>query len=187
MRTTTIFAETHTSERANHVAYRLVYLFVSLSEIKRLDWFAWHFQGRCGVTVGRPDCIFGQFRETDAQHGAGVSCAFAPQLVDWLIDWFIYLLIDLFILFFIFLFIYLFIYLLIFDLWSVRAVENCVLGTSGDIGWRRHMLGTYQGRQGCSRSLRHPVPRQKVRLQNEDRIWHPEPPGLGWYRKESEK
>ena len=24
MRTTTIFAETHTSERANHVAYRLV-------------------------------------------------------------------------------------------------------------------------------------------------------------------
>jgi len=25
MRTTTIFAETHTSERANHVAYRLVY------------------------------------------------------------------------------------------------------------------------------------------------------------------
>ena len=26
MRTTTIFAETHTSERANHVAYRLVIL-----------------------------------------------------------------------------------------------------------------------------------------------------------------
>jgi len=26
MRTTTIFAETHTSERANHVAYRLVYI-----------------------------------------------------------------------------------------------------------------------------------------------------------------
>ena len=154
-----------------------------------LDLYDLHEIFREGVEWPWDDLItfFGQFRETDAQHGAGVSCAFAPQLVDWLIDWFIYLLIDLFILFFIFLFIYLFIYLLIFDLWSVRAVENCVLGTSGDIGWRRHMLGTYQGRQGCSRSLRHPVPRQKVRLQNEDRIWHPEPPGLGWYRKESEK
>jgi len=28
----------------------------------------------------RPDYIFGQFRET-AQHGDGVCCAFAPQLV----------------------------------------------------------------------------------------------------------
>jgi len=29
MRTTTIFAETHTSERANHVAYRLVFLLIT--------------------------------------------------------------------------------------------------------------------------------------------------------------
>jgi len=28
MRTTTIFAETHTSERANHVAYRLVIIII---------------------------------------------------------------------------------------------------------------------------------------------------------------
>jgi len=28
---------------------------------KRLDRFAWNFQGRCGVTMGRPDCILGQF------------------------------------------------------------------------------------------------------------------------------
>jgi len=140
MRTTTIFAETHTSERANHVAYRLVYLgaaqwtimstnrdvsaqvdysswltvtmyfcptacivvtpspidrrtgycFRSISlflwlflcqqdyEKKRLDRFAWNFQGRCGVTMGRPDYIFGQFRETarcrDAQHGDEILC-----------------------------------------------------------------------------------------------------------------
>jgi len=35
--------------------------------------------------MGRPDYIFGQFRETarcrDAQHGDGVCCAFAPHLV----------------------------------------------------------------------------------------------------------
>jgi len=34
--------------------------------------------------MGRPDYIFGQYRETarcrDAQHGDGVCCAFAPQL-----------------------------------------------------------------------------------------------------------
>ena len=30
MRTTTIFAETHTSERANHVAYRLVIIIIML-------------------------------------------------------------------------------------------------------------------------------------------------------------
>jgi len=32
MRTTTIFAETHTSERANHVAYRLVAIFFSIAK-----------------------------------------------------------------------------------------------------------------------------------------------------------
>ena len=35
--------------------------------------------------MGPPDYIFGQFRETarrrDAQHGGGVCCAIAPQLV----------------------------------------------------------------------------------------------------------
>jgi len=35
--------------------------------------------------MGRPDYIFGQFRETarcrDAQHGDGICCALAPQLV----------------------------------------------------------------------------------------------------------
>jgi len=35
--------------------------------------------------MGRPDSILGQFRETarcrDAQHGDGVCCTFAPQLV----------------------------------------------------------------------------------------------------------
>jgi len=35
--------------------------------------------------MGRPDYIFGQFGETtrcrDVQHGDGVCCAFAPQLV----------------------------------------------------------------------------------------------------------
>jgi len=61
--------------------------FVSNITRKRLDRFAWHFQGMCGVTVGRPDSIFGQFGETarcrDAQHGDGVCCAFAPQLVSY--------------------------------------------------------------------------------------------------------
>jgi len=37
------------------------------------------------VTMGRPDSILGEFGETvqcrDAQHGDGVCCAFAPQLV----------------------------------------------------------------------------------------------------------
>jgi len=37
------------------------------------------------VTMGRPDSILGQIGETarcrDAQHGDGVCCAFAPQLV----------------------------------------------------------------------------------------------------------
>jgi len=59
--------------------------FVSKITRKRLNRFAWNFQGRCGVTIGRPDYIFGQFWETarcrDAQHGDGVCCAFAPQLV----------------------------------------------------------------------------------------------------------
>ena len=36
--------------------------------------------------MGRPDYIFGKFREIarcrDAQHGDGVCCAFAPQLVS---------------------------------------------------------------------------------------------------------
>jgi len=38
--------------------------------------------------MGRPDYIFGQFRETalihNAQYGGGVCCALAPQLVYYL-------------------------------------------------------------------------------------------------------
>jgi len=50
-----------------------VYIFLSffvslLARLRgngsRLDRFAWNFQGRCAVTMGRPDYIFGQFRET---------------------------------------------------------------------------------------------------------------------------
>jgi len=52
---------------------------------KRLDRFAWNFKERCEVTMERPDYIFCQFRETarcrNVQHGNGVCCAFAPQLV----------------------------------------------------------------------------------------------------------
>jgi len=33
-------------------------------QAKRLDRFAWNFQGRCGLTMGRPDYILGQFGET---------------------------------------------------------------------------------------------------------------------------
>jgi len=59
--------------------------FVSKITRKQLDRFAWNFQGRCGVTMARSGYIVGQFRETtrcrDAQHGYGVCCAFAPQLV----------------------------------------------------------------------------------------------------------
>ena len=35
--------------------------FVSKITRKRLDRFAWNFQGRCGVTMGRPHSILGQF------------------------------------------------------------------------------------------------------------------------------
>ena len=38
--------------------------FVSKLTRKRMDRFAWNFQGRCGVTMGRTDYIFGQFWET---------------------------------------------------------------------------------------------------------------------------
>jgi len=37
-----------------------------------------------------PDYIFGQFRETarcrDAQHGGGVCCALAPQLIGYVVQ-----------------------------------------------------------------------------------------------------
>jgi len=59
--------------------------FVSKFTRKRLDRYAWNFPGRWGVTMGRRDSILSQFRETarcrDAQHGDGVCCALAPQLV----------------------------------------------------------------------------------------------------------
>ena len=65
--------------------YLYLCFFVSKITRKQLDRFAWNFPGRCGVTTGRPDYIFGQFRETarcDAQHEDGVCCALAPQLVS---------------------------------------------------------------------------------------------------------
>jgi len=61
--------------------YLYLCLFVSLllvSKItrKRLDRFAWNFLRRCGVTMGWPDYIFGQFRETArcATRGRGLLC-----------------------------------------------------------------------------------------------------------------
>jgi len=68
--------------------YFFVWFFVSKITRKWLDRFAWNFQGRCGVTMGRPDYIFAQFWETtqcrDAQHRDGVCCAIASQLVSFL-------------------------------------------------------------------------------------------------------
>jgi len=54
--------------------------FVNITS-KRLDRFAWNFQGRCGVTMGRRDSIFGQFGKTALWTRDGVCCAFALQLV----------------------------------------------------------------------------------------------------------
>ena len=62
-----------------------LWFFVSKITRKRLDRCAWSFQRRCGVTMGRPGYIFGQFRETtrcrDAQYWDWVSCTISPQLV----------------------------------------------------------------------------------------------------------
>jgi len=41
--------------------------FLSITR-KRLDRFAWNFQRRCGVTMGWPYYIFGQFRGTTRCH-----------------------------------------------------------------------------------------------------------------------
>ena len=50
--------------------------FVSEVTRKRLDRFARNFQGRRGLTMGRPDSILGQFRETArcATRGRGLLC-----------------------------------------------------------------------------------------------------------------
>jgi len=42
--------------------YLFICFFVNKVTRKRLDRFAWNFQGKCGVTMGRPDSILGQFR-----------------------------------------------------------------------------------------------------------------------------
>jgi len=57
----------------------MLIFFVSNITSKPLNQFAWNFQGMCGVTMGWPDYIFGQFRETarcrDPQHGErGLLC-----------------------------------------------------------------------------------------------------------------
>ena len=44
MRTTTIFAETHTSERANHVAYRLVFTLLIVHQKVCKKWTAIPFR-----------------------------------------------------------------------------------------------------------------------------------------------
>ena len=49
------------SIRVNTARCRDANFFVSNITRKRLDRFAWNFQGRCGVTMGRPDYILGQF------------------------------------------------------------------------------------------------------------------------------
>jgi len=77
------------SEKPRDAAMQISFTaFVNITS-KPLDRFALNFQRRCGVTMARPDLIFGQFRETarcrDAQHEDGVCCAFAPQLVRTLI------------------------------------------------------------------------------------------------------
>jgi len=67
--------------------FRLISLFVSLflcffvSKIARkwLDRFAWNFQGRCGVTMGRPDYIFWSIPRNRAMprcatRGRGLLC-----------------------------------------------------------------------------------------------------------------
>ena len=41
-----------------------IYFFVSKITRKQLYQFAWNFQRRCGVTMGQPDSILGQFGET---------------------------------------------------------------------------------------------------------------------------
>ena len=59
--------------------------FVSKITRKRLDRFSWNFQGRYGVTMGRPHYMFGQFRETarcrDAKH-EGLNSRTCPQEVN---------------------------------------------------------------------------------------------------------
>jgi len=60
------------SEKPRNAAMLISFtLFVNITS-KRLDRFAWNFQGRCGVTTGRPDYIFGQFR--CATRGRGLLC-----------------------------------------------------------------------------------------------------------------
>jgi len=70
--------------------YLYISFFVSLSaRLRENGWTDLHEIFRegvhCGMTMERPDYSFGQFRETarrrDAQHGGGVCCALAPQLV----------------------------------------------------------------------------------------------------------
>jgi len=72
-----------------HLATDNVLFLCQQHYYKMAERFARKFQGRCGVITGRPDYIFGQFRENarccDAQHGDGVCCAFAPQTVYFLL------------------------------------------------------------------------------------------------------
>jgi len=76
-------------DRGKGYCFRSISLFISfflcffVSKItrKRLDWFAWNFQGRCGVTWFNFGSIQRNHVMRNAQHGDRVCCAFAPQLV----------------------------------------------------------------------------------------------------------
>jgi len=75
--------------------YFFVYFFVcsflcQQDTRKWLDRFAWNFQGWCGVTMGRPDYILGQFRETTwcRNMGAGfVVLRTTACFVLWMFSW----------------------------------------------------------------------------------------------------
>jgi len=64
-----------------------VYFFVSKISRKRLDRFVWNFQGRCGVTMGRPDYIFGQFRETARSRNTGAGFVMLRTTACLLSNW----------------------------------------------------------------------------------------------------
>jgi len=55
MRTTTIFAETHTSERANHVAYRLVTTIRLTSYLHDEDTVILNYYGKIKTQQTVPD------------------------------------------------------------------------------------------------------------------------------------
>ena len=72
MRTTTIFAETHTSERANHVAYRLVCNRCKLNIYRLVKtiglYLIWPFQIHPGTDLGRTWELVGKMQDHWTRH-----------------------------------------------------------------------------------------------------------------------